>query len=450
MKNLSIKVFAILSLFVGFTSCESFLDIEPETSLSTALALDNIEGAEAAINGAYSTMHSDWVERQYLFAECLSQTVKEVNTLSNINYQRALNHESWTDLFNTANYMWDLSYRSIDLANKVLQALPDIEAPNAAIEEKKAYLEGEALFVRGLNYFVLNRFFGHPINGLSVPLLTEPFIPGDQPTRATIDEVKDLVVADLRAAEILMEGLVNNNNRATIWSVRGLMARVYFEYKDYEQAEFYANAVIESGAFTLNDEDLLAGYSTNISTENIFTFLGTPIDRAASGLFNRFSLESANVQLSVSDDFWPYISPDANDLRTTVLYEDLGAGVACHKYDNRDMNIAYIRLPEMYLIRAETRAIMNKLDDALADLNRLKERAGTAPVSYTDQNDLLDKIKVDRSLELSMEGDHFHNQKRLEESIGGLPWEEARYKLVFFIPEKETQLNPNLIQNDTW
>lgn len=450
MKNITIKFLLILGVIVVFTACDDFLDLEPETSLSTAIAFDNIVGIEAGINGAYSIMQADWVERQYLFAECLAGNVKEVNTLSNSNYQKALRHEAWTDLFNTANYLWDMSYQSLDLANKVIEALPNIEAINAQVEADKTRFMGEALFLRGLQYFVLNRFYAQPQNGLSVPLLTEPFTPGDMPSRATIEAVKSQVIADLKQAETLMDGIQNNNGRATIWSVRALLARVYFEYKDYSNAEAYANAVIGSNKFSLIDGDVEAAYSTNISNENIFTFLSIPTDRAAVNLFDRFSLSSSNVQLSVSNEYWDLISRDLNDLRATVLHEDLGAGVACKKYDNRDMNIPYIRLPEMYLIRAESRANQDKLDDALADLNRLKQRAGTTPTSYSDKADLLEKILVDRSLELSMEGDNFHNLKRLEQSIGGIPWSEAQFKLVFFIPEKEIQLNPNLVQNDTW
>ena len=450
MKKINIKLVVLLGVFFAMSSCQDFLDIEPETNLSTAVALDNIEGVEAAINGAYSLMQSDWVERQYLFSECLASNVKEVNTLSNSNYQQALRHETWTDLFNTSNYLWDLSYQSLDLANKVIEALPNIEAINAQVEADKNRLLGEAHFLRGLLYFVLNRFYAQPQNGLSVPVLTVPFEPGDMPSRATIEETRNRVIADLKEAETLMNGVDNNQGRATLWSVRALLARVYFEYKDYPNAEAYANTVIESNKFSLIDGDVAAAYSSNVTSENIFTFLSIPTDRAADNLFQRFSLASNNVQLSVSDDFWAFIAQDSDDLRTTVLYEDLGAGIACYKYDDRDMNIPYIRLPEMYLIRAESRANQDQLDLALSDLNRLKQRAGTSLTDYTDRADLLEKILVDRSLELSMEGDNFHNLKRLERAIGGYPWEEAKFKLVFFIPEKEIQLNSNLVQNDTW
>ena len=448
--HLNIKAFLLILGLLSMVSCDSFLDLEPETSLSSAVAFDNIEGIEAGINGAYSIIHSDWVERQYIFAECMASTVKEVNALSNTNYSRALRHESWTDLFNISGYFWSMSYGVINVANQILLALPDIEDANDQIIANKQRLQGEALFLRGMSYFVLNRFYADPRNDLSVPVLTEPFQPGDMPSRAPIADVQAQVIADLKAAETLMDGIESNQGRATIWSVRGLLARVYFDYKDYSNAENYANMVIESGKFSLIDGDVMAAYSTGISSENIFTFLGTSIDRAATNLFDRFSLNSNNVQLSVSDAFWEILSQAGDDLRLTVLHEDFGTARACHKYDDRDMNIAYIRLPEMYLIRAESRANNDQLDDALADLNRLRQRAGVDPTSYADKSDLLEKILLDRSLEMSMEGDYLHNMKRLERAVGGYPYEEARYKLVFFIPEKEVQLNSNLVQNDTW
>ncbi len=453
--GLGITPFLLIMVVMGLCSCEDFLALEPETSLSSAKAFDNIEGVEAGINGAYSTLHQEWVERQYVFAECLAGNVFEVNSLSNGNYQTALRHQDWTDLFNIGNFMWGLSYQAIDLSNQVIVSLPSIPEPNQQVSISKDRLLGEAYFIRGLNYFVLNRFFGQPKNGLSVPVLTEPFQPGDQPVRASIEETKSRVIADLEEAEELMKNVESNSGRATIWAVKALLARVHFEYKNYQQAAVYADDVISNGRVEGRNLALLAGdvtppFSAGISTENIFTFMGNPRDRANIRLFEIFSLSSSAVELSISDSFWEIIAQEPQDLRLQQLHEDFQVARACHKYNDRDMNIPYIRLPEMYLIRAESNAMRGNLDVALADLNTLRQRAGLSPTSYDSLEDLLDKLFRERSLELSMEGDHFHNLKRLEQPIDGIPWEEASYKLVLFIPEREVQINPNLIQNDIW
>lgn len=452
----NLRYISLILFCLALSSCNEFIDLEPETSLSSAVAFDNIEGIEAGINGAYSSLQNDWVERQYVFAECLASNVFEVNTLGNSNYQQALRHESWTDLFNIANYLWSMSYRAVDLSNQIIAAMPNIEEPNQQVTQEKTRLLGEAHFIRGLSYFVLNRFWGQPQNGLSVPLQLIPFKPGDTPARSTIDEVGSSIVADLQQAESLLAGIESNSGRATVWAAKALLARVYFYQKNYQMAQTYANDVIENGRVEgkklelINSEDFRSIYSANITSENIFTFLANPRDRANLRLFEIFSLSSSAVELSMSKPFWNIISKNKRDLRIEQLHEDFRTAWACYKYDDRDMNIPYLRLAEMYLIRAESMVNNGNPEGALADLNALRVRAGLDETTYTDEADLLDQIFRERSLELSMEGDNFHNLKRLERSIGGFPWEEARYKLVFFIPEKEIQLNPNLIQNDTW
>lgn len=449
-------VVVLSTAILGFLpACDNFLSLEPETSLSSARAFDNIEGIEAGINGAYSILHQDWVERQFVFAECLAGNVFEVNSLSNSNYQAALRHKDWTDLFNIGNYLWSLSFRAIDLCNQIIAAVPEIPETNQQITTAKRRLTGEAHFLRGLNYFVLNRFFAQPRNNLSVPLLIRPFEPDNKPARATIEEIQNSIISDLEQAEQLMEGVESNNGRATIWAVKALLARVHFEYKNYQSAANYAaevinGAKIEGRRLSLLSGDLKVPFSPAVSTENIFTFIGTPRDRANVALFKMFSLSSSAVELSVSDPFWQKITLEPSDLRLKQLHQDFIVARACLKYDDRDMNIPYIRLPEMYLIRAESNAILDNPNLALVDLNTLRERAGLSPTSYADKEDLLEKIFLERSLELSMEGDNFHNLKRLQRDIDGIPWEEASYKLVFFIPEREIQVNPNLVQNDIW
>ena len=349
-----------------------------------------------------------------------------------------------------------MCYSAIDLANQIVVAIPEIAEPNQQVAAEKNRLLGEALFLRGMNYFVLNRFYGHPVNGLSVPVLTEPFKNGDTPFRASIEEIKSQVIQDLTEAESLMAGIESNNGRATVWAVKALLARVYFEYKDYQNAETYANDVIANGRVDgkkialIDSGDFTSLYTSSISSEHIFTLLATPRDRANNRLFEIFSLESAAVELSMSQAYYRIISSEKKDLRLEQLHEDFRIAWANYKYNDRDMHMSYIRLAEMYLIRAESKVNNDDLEGALADLNSLRNRAGLEATTFEDRADLLDQIFRERSLELSMEGDNFHNLKRLEQPIGGLPWEEARFKLVFFIPDKEVQLNPNLVQNEIW
>ena len=58
----------------------------------------------------------------------------------------------------------------------------------------------------------------------------------------------------------------------------------------------------------------------------------------------------------------------------------------------------------------------------------------------------LNRILKERKIELAFEGHRLHDIKRLQGSVGLLQWNSP--KLVFPIPERETIVNPNLIQNE--
>ncbi len=443
----------IFLIFIGtlFTSCESFLNLEPETSLAGTVAFDNLDGIDAGINGVYHIIQSDWVERQYIFPECFANNVVEKATLSNSNYQAALRHESWTDLSEMGNYLWEMSYQSISQCNNLLVSLNEFQPANQAETDRKNELTGEVYFLRGLMYFILNRFWAQPNNGLSVPLALAPITPDDKPSRATIEEIKNQVLVDLQEAETLMATVTSNNDRATIYAVQALLARVNFEYKNYTDAENYADAVINSGKFTLQDGDVGAGFGVNLSSENVFTFLSITADKAAFQLNRRYStFQNSNTQLAYSNNFYSVMSNDTADLRLKDLISENNGSYYSNKYDDRDMNLPYIRLPEMYLIRGESKANNNDLTGGLNDLNTIRQRANLTATTAANQTELLDKFYIERAKELALEGDNFHNLKRLEQSIGGLPWSEAQYKLVFYIPQTEVILNSNLVQNDPW
>src|SRR5690606_28078371 len=69
-----------------------------------------------------------------------------------------------------------------------------------------------------------------------------------------------------------------------------------------------------------------------------------------------------------------------------------------------------LRLAEQYLIRAEARAHQNKLPEAIADLDAIRERAGLLSIANIKpgigQAELLDAILQERRVELFAEWGH--------------------------------------------
>ncbi len=94
----------------------------------------------------------------------------------------------------------------------------------------------------------------------------------------------------------------------------------------------------------------------------------------------------------------------------------------------------------MYLIRAECNQRLGTAIGAtpVNDFNAIHTRAKLAPVASVT----LAQILLERRLELSFEGHRIHDQRRLKENVGTLLYTDP--KLVFPIPFRETEANPNL------
>jgi starch-binding outer membrane protein, SusD/RagB family len=111
------------------------------------------------------------------------------------------------------------------------------------------------------------------------------------------------------------------------------------------------------------------------------------------------------------------------------------------------------RLAELYLIRAEARALLNDFNGALEDINLIRERAGLDPlISIANQQDLLAAIEKENRSEYFCEWGHrWLDLKRWgqADSILGLEkgtnWQPT--DALYPIPFNELTYNVMLTQN---
>jgi hypothetical protein len=114
-----------------------------------------------------------------------------------------------------------------------------------------------------------------------------------------------------------------------------------------------------------------------------------------------------------------------------------------------------LRLGEQYLIRAEARAHLNKITDALSDLNVIRHRAGLHDTTATNQDSLLDLIYHERQVELFTEWGHrwldLKRTGKIDDVMGkvavlkGTTW--SPNWTLYPIPLYDIIQNPNLGQN---
>jgi hypothetical protein len=110
------------------------------------------------------------------------------------------------------------------------------------------------------------------------------------------------------------------------------------------------------------------------------------------------------------------------------------------------------RLAELYLIRAEARAMQNNLTGAKDDLNMIRNRSGLLATSAITQTEILNAIEQERRVELFTEWGHrWLDLKRMNKADGVLgPIKAPNWQttdILYPIPQVELDRNPYLVQN---
>ena len=438
------KILTILSAvaLVGLsTGCDKYLELEPSQNISENIALTSDKNVKSVLLGAYSEFASTYIYGGNLLmnAELLGGD-GEIQWVGTYIDPRQVFNKTMIASNSQASTHWADSYKVINTVNNVLSGLAVVK------DADRDRVEGEALFLRGLMYFDLVRFFadqykfGSANTQYGVPLVLTPTHGIDQSsfiTRNTVDEVYNQVIEDLtNAAAKLPE---DNDVYASSGAANALLARVYLQKGDYAKARDAASAVIESGMYELQPTYAGVFNNDNNTAEDIFATQFTPQDRF-SAMTEFFSVPEYGGRTGDIDILDGHLNlyPEG-DKRFDLFFVGEGA-IRCGKWNNQYGVVNLIRLAEMYLIRAEcnTRLSTAVGATALEDYNAIHTRAGLdAATSIT-----LDDILLERRLELAFEGAKIHDMKRLHQNVGGLTYDSP--KLLFPIPAREIEANPKL------
>jgi hypothetical protein len=114
------------------------------------------------------------------------------------------------------------------------------------------------------------------------------------------------------------------------------------------------------------------------------------------------------------------------------------------KHLDRFGDVPVVRLSEMYLTRAEANQRNTTAVGAtpLSDVNAIRTRAGLPALTAVTLADIL----KERKLELAFEGQFLPDAKRTQTAVGTLAWNSP--KLIMPIPQREMDVNKQLVQNE--
>ena len=449
MKFRTLGIFAVAALTAA--ACDDPLDPTPQQDIPFEEALDTPDEVRVAVNAMYDALQTcdgGYCRNVVIFPDLYTQDLSFTGTFSS---DREVANRSITASNTALPGIWGAAYTGINRANNVLAALPGLEEDFD--EDEYAQLRGEAHFVRALNYFNLSNFFG------GVPIVLEPIseVPDDVgQARNSLAEVHALVEADLAQARAGLPELgPDAEGSASYEAATALLARVHLYQREWQQAYDLADEIIESGSFALEPQYVNV-FEKEQTAESILEIPFTVTDPGSlafwffpSGLGGRRGFApSANFRNSF----------EAADERFDVAAQFTSAGSAFgFKYTDIAStadDIPVLRLAEMYLIRAEAAARLGDLEQAIEDVNVIRNRAGLDDLDATvdTQVEVLEAVLNERRHELFYEGHRFFDLKRFADIV---PAAQARltalgitgHRLLFPIPQREIDANPLLVQN---
>jgi tetratricopeptide (TPR) repeat protein len=225
-------------------------------------------------------------------------------------------------------YAWELGYRTIGNCNQAIELYDAMSNPDI----ENTIIAGEQYYLRGLVYFQLINMFGQPyVNnpeqhlGLPIKLTTDP---NDYPKegRSTVAKVYQQIESDLLKAVELMTIPVGgpepkSHCYATKEAAEALLARVYLYMERWDEAKTYADAVINSGRFSLlqgEEYTKYPQYKPEDNKETIFAVRRTK-DKDSDG-----SDQPGSMYINLDGSGWEEIYASARYMDLLELHpEDL-------------------------------------------------------------------------------------------------------------------------------
>lgn len=459
MKKNILMLFAIAASALALGSCNKMLDVDPEEEVSTDKLYETLEGASAAINGAYRILREPGYVQNNLeqsFGLASDQLATDIMAEDVIPRELGYGYYSMhytlavRDYYQSNNMMpldvWARYYSLINQTNDILMRTPAISGDQAT----KNSIMAQAYSLRGFAYFTLIRFYqrtykGHE-NDPGVPIYTTPTTIHTQGNgRSTVDSVYQRILADLDSADVYFAeaGPALHKSHIDKYVNYGFQSRVALVMEKWDVvAEKAALAIGKPGVRLMEPALLLTGFNSLSNPEWMW---GSEIsDSQVTGFANLWAQVDARIPLYANTcrkiiNLWLYEQIDVTDIRrqwfldpqSVEVEEPTGPMVKYSQLKYQVPNLSsmagdylYMRAAEMYLNRAEALCRMGQYDEARSVMIELIGPRYAEPAEYevmirrmADGNilspyssgipavdNLLDHIILQRRIELWGEG----------------------------------------------
>lgn len=490
-RNIFLTLLFVLMVFVQ--SCEDFLEEKPKGFASSENVLNSETGITQALYGVYHTGTTlFWRER---YPSAFGLPGDDLFTGVDNNTAR-IEMDNFTFTSTNANIgrIWTNDVIMISRANQLIEGIENYEEG-----EFKDRIIAEAKFLRAMCYFYQVRAFG------AVPLVTEYENAELYPSRSTIPEIYQQIIADLTDAEQNLpnwQEISGEKGRATSGAAKAFLGKVYLTMATTEETangNYFSMAadklqeVIDGGYGLIDNyveafwpeneggaEDVWAwqfvyngssgkqgyihaqfapnpdiynkrGFNRLTIMPYLYDMLEDQDQRKLAMVKGAYTAYEYNESGSIADTF-EYETQ--NDYPFTMKFADPNWSRFYH--NNTDINWPIIRFSDVLLMHSEAvNEADGSTDDAYYGIDLVRARSDASTLDRgLSQEELRQKIRDERLLELHGEGHRWFDLVRwsiLAERIkevspeASVQWPRHRF---FPIPQSEVDANPNLDQTE--
>ena len=515
----------IVGLGLLLSSCDKdLLNTIPNDRITSEIYWTQEKDAILAVNAMYTFLEGDDV----FSYDAMSDIARPNNSYQEEAYVVRGTYDGFSTL---VTQKWNDAYKGIRAVNYFLENVDQIPEIDPDLD---ARLKGEARFLRAYQYFRLVRLYGR------VPLVTQTLDieEGKEVTQESVENIYAFVESELVDAADLLPVKQIEAGRITKGAALSLLARVYHYNAKYEKAAEKAKEVMDLDIYSLYfSYENLFSYSAENNAEvildkqfiaNIYaneTFnLFAPYSQSSSGailpvkkLVDAYDMDNGKSITDASSGFDPkdpYANRDprllfsiyapGSKLPDGTTYDSRPSsgtpdaigynpgttktGFNVKKYvnvedrndrTNSGINIILMRYAEILLIYAESKIMLNEIDQSVYDaINMIRQREDVdMPIITTSksQSELLTIVRKERMIELAFEGQRFFDIRRygiIEDVMNGtslgmtyvasngslvtvkddsfVRFFDPKRDLLWPIPQKDLDLNPNLTNNPGW
>ncbi len=443
----NIKILLALSALITFSGCQKFLIDQPESVLAQVDFFNTPSRINQGVIGCYAGMASVLID-EWKFTE-----IRSDNTCVATQGTQGLERVNYCDLafFRTSPSLpmiqpyWYKIWQTLSNINAILPSVANNDF--ITYEPERAQYEGELMFLRAYNYYVLVNLWGDMFKVTKVISPTE----AKKIPRSPVEEIyNEIIIPDLLKASTQAPSTYSTNDigRVTKWAAKGLLAKVYMMIGgtvNIAKAKVLLEEIMASSPHGLitgtNAYANIFSITNEMNKEIIFAVrykggssgLGSPF----WGIFAPDNSGNTFLKVGTPDgdnnptyEIMSLFKADPKDTRTTNCFRQWFKSTTdsiqyISKYIDPSMILSeqcendwiVLRFADIVLLYAEVLAQDGNYLTAHIEVNKIRARAGLDPLAaFGSKEEALDAVYKERRLELAFENQRWFDLLRMAKS----------------------------------